>query len=149
MAELLFFAFAFVAEVIGTMVGFGTSTIFLPLALFFIDFKAALILVAIFHLFGTFGRLTFFRQGIDKRLAIAFGIPSVLFTIIGALLVNFVPQELLKFVLGIFLFFFSINSIFWREPKLAQKNANAVLGGSASGFIVGLIGTGGAIRSAF
>jgi hypothetical protein len=40
---------------IGTMAGFGSSTIFLPLALFFVDFKTAIVLVAIFHLFGNIG----------------------------------------------------------------------------------------------
>ena len=47
--EILFFLSAFVAEIIGTMTGFGSSTIFLPLALFFVDFKTAIVLVAIFH----------------------------------------------------------------------------------------------------
>jgi uncharacterized protein len=51
--EILFFTSALVAEIIGTMAGFGSSTIFLPLALLFVDFKTAIILVAIFHLFGT------------------------------------------------------------------------------------------------
>lgn len=53
--EILFFLSAFVAEIIGTMEGFGSSTIFLPLALFFVDFKTAIVLVAIFHLFGNIG----------------------------------------------------------------------------------------------
>jgi uncharacterized membrane protein YfcA len=47
---LLFFLIAFISEVIGAIAGFGSSTIFLPLALFFVDFKTALILVAISHL---------------------------------------------------------------------------------------------------
>jgi uncharacterized protein len=41
---LLFFLSALMAELIGTMAGFGSSTIFLPLALFFVDFKPALFL---------------------------------------------------------------------------------------------------------
>jgi uncharacterized protein len=50
--EILFFISAFIAEIIGTIAGFGSSTIFLPLSLLFVDFKTAIILVAIFHLFG-------------------------------------------------------------------------------------------------
>lgn len=53
--EILLFLSAFVAEIIGTMAGFGSSTILLPLALFFVDFKIAIVLVAIFHLFGNIG----------------------------------------------------------------------------------------------
>ena len=54
---LLFFLLALMAELIGTMAGFGSSTIFLPLALFFVDFKTAFVLVAVFHLFGNIGRI--------------------------------------------------------------------------------------------
>ncbi len=51
--DVLFFVLALFAEITGTMAGFGSSTIFLPIALFFFDFKTALILVAIFHARGT------------------------------------------------------------------------------------------------
>lgn len=44
---ILFFLSAFVSEIIGTIAGFGSSTVFLPLALIFFDFKTALVLVAI------------------------------------------------------------------------------------------------------
>jgi uncharacterized membrane protein YfcA len=64
--DLLFFIVAFVSEIIGAIAGFGSSTIFLPLALFFVDFHTALILVAISHLFGNLGRINFFKQaGVD------------------------------------------------------------------------------------
>jgi uncharacterized protein len=57
-----------IAEIIGTMAGFGSSTIFLPIVLLFVDFKTAIVLVAIFHLFGNLSRIIFFRQGLDKRI---------------------------------------------------------------------------------
>ncbi|HLD75798.1 MAG TPA: TSUP family transporter [Candidatus Norongarragalinales archaeon] len=85
--EELFFAAAFLAEVAGTMAGFGSSTIFLPLALFFVDFKTALVLVALFHLFGNLGRIALFRHGLNGRLLLHFGLPSVILTLAGALLV--------------------------------------------------------------
>ena len=147
--ELLFFISAFIAEIVGTMIGFGSSTLFLPLALFFVDFKTALILVAFFHIFGNLGRITFFRHGLDKRLLLIFGVPSVILTIAGALLVNYIPQETLKLCLGIFLLMFSIFSIVKPSFKFKASMKNAVLGGSISGFLAGLIGTGGAVRGAF
>lgn len=111
MAELLFFVSAFIAEIIGTVAGFGSSTPFLPLALFFVDFKTALILAALFHIFGSISRITFFRHGLNKKLIFIFGLPSVILTIIGALVVNYLPQEILKLILGLFLFMFSIISM--------------------------------------
>ncbi len=147
--DLLFFISAFLAEVIGTIAGFGSSTLFLPLALLFVDFKTALILVAFFHIFGNVGRITFFRHGLDKKLLIIFGVPSIVLTILGAFLVNYMSQEVLKLVLGIFLLMFSIISIIKPDFKFKPSSKNAVIGGSFSGFFAGLIGTGGALRSAF
>jgi hypothetical protein len=37
--EILFSISGLIAEIIGTIAGFGSSTIFLPLALLFVDFK--------------------------------------------------------------------------------------------------------------
>src|SRR3989338_5592002 len=147
--ELLFFISAFIAEIVGTMIGFGSSTLFLPLALFFVDFKTALILVAFFHIFGNLGRITFFRHGLDKRLLLIFGVPSIILTILGALLVNYIPQDLLKLCLGIFLLIFAIVSFIKPSFKFRASKKNAVIGGSVSGFLAGLIGTGGALRSVF
>lgn len=64
--DLLFFIAALFSEIVGTMAGFGSSTIFLPITLFFFDFRTALILVAIFHMSGNIGRITFFRHGFNK-----------------------------------------------------------------------------------
>ena len=149
MVELLFLISAFAAEIIGTIAGFGSSTIFLPLALFFVDFKTALTLVALFHIFGNLGRVGFFRHGLDKNMLIRFGLPSVVLTLLGALLVSVIPQNLLKGLLGIFLVCYSLL-VFWRENyKVKPTLINTLVGGGASGFLAGLIGTGGALRGAF
>ena len=58
--DILFFIIVFVSEIIGANAGFGYSTIFLPFALYFVDFQTALILVTISHLFGNLGRINFF-----------------------------------------------------------------------------------------
>ena len=149
MVELLFLAAAFLAEIIGTIAGFGSSTILLPIALFFFDFPTALVLVAIFHISGNIGRATFFKHGFHRKILVNFGIPSILMTIVGALLVAYIPQDLLKFILGIFLIAFSVFS--WRHPdfRFAPTKRNSVIGGAVSGFFAGLIGTGGALRGAF
>lgn len=149
MSEFLLFAVAFLAEVLGTMAGFGSSTIFLPLALFFVDFPTALVLTAFFHVFGSLGRLTFFRHGFDRRLVLYFGVPSVLLTLLGALLVPHVSQDLLKMTLGLFLIAFSLASILRPNFAFPATRESAVVGGGLSGFLAGLIGTGGALRGAF
>ena len=149
MMELIFFIAAFLAVVIGTLAGFGASTVFLPVALFFFDFPTALILTAILHISRNIGKLTFFREGINKKLLLVFGIPSVLLTFLGASLVKFTSPELLKFILGVFLLFFVIWKFKMPDFKFKSDTKNNTIGGSLSGFFAGLIGTGGAIRGAF
>jgi uncharacterized protein len=147
--DILFFIVAFISEVVGAVAGFGSSTIFLPLALFFVDFETALILVAISHLFGNLGRINFFRHGIDKKIIATFGIPSILFSFFGASIVGILSQDILKVILGIFLIIISV--LFLVRPLLkVPTNRNIIItGGGISGFITGLVGTGGALRATF
>jgi len=149
LTDILFFVAAFVSGIIGTVAGFGSSTIFLPISLFFVDFKTALILVAIFHLFGNIGRVSFFKHGLDKKMLLLFGVPSILLGVLGASLVGVLPQSILKMTLGAFLII--ISGSFLLRPKLAfPTNTKSVLfGGGVSGFITGLVGTGGALRATF
>ncbi len=148
-SDIILLVIGFFSEVVGTMAGFGSSTIYLPLASYFVDFKTALVLVAIFHLFGNIGRITFFRHGLDRRVLLVFGLPSFLLSLLGATLVGDLSQTLLKLLLGIFLI--SLSVTFLVKPKLSfpSNTRSLVLGGGISGFIVGLIGTGGALRATF
>ena len=144
--EILFFIPAFIAEIIGTVAGFGSSTIFLPFALFFVDFKTAIILVAIFHLFGNLSRITFFRQGFDKRIILQFGVPGFLLSILGAFLIGALPQPLLKLI-GIFLIVTSASFLAKPRLKFPTNSGTFIAGGSITGFITALVGTGGALRA--
>ncbi len=129
------------------MAGFGSSTIFLPLALLFVDFKTAIVLVAIFHLFGNLSRIIFFRQGFDKRTILQFGVPSVLLSLIGAFLIGVLPQSALKLILGIFLVVTSVSFLAKPGLKFPANTRTFIAGGSATGFITALVGTGGALRA--
>jgi len=144
----LFFLGAFVAEIIGTIAGFGSSTVFLPIALVFFDFKTALTLVAFFHLFGNLTRIVYFHKGMDMKVFLLFGIPSVIATFIGAYLVNYVPHEILKGLLGIFLIAYALWALTDHYLKIKNRIRSMIIGGAVSGFIAGLIGTGGAVRGA-
>ncbi|MBI4168211.1 MAG: sulfite exporter TauE/SafE family protein [Candidatus Aenigmarchaeota archaeon] len=149
MAELAFLAAAFLSEIIGTVAGFGSSTIFLPLALFFVDFKTALVLVAFFHLSGNIGRITFFRKFIDFKIALAFGVPSIILSAVGAYLATQLSPYVFKIILGVFLMIFSIMSLSKHNIKLPSKRSSILVGGALSGFLAGFVGTGGVLRGAF
>ncbi len=146
---LPFLTFGFLAEILASSVGFGASTILLPLSLLYFDFKTALTLVAIFHLFGTLSRSYLFRAGLNRKVLLQFGLPSILFGIIGALLSSHLTQTLLKQLLGLFLIFYGSFSLLKRDLKLKPTLPNLIFGGGISGILAGLIGTGGALRATF
>ena len=143
---IYFFLLAFVAEVIGTISGFGSSILFVPLASMFFDFKAVLAITAVFHVFSNLSKIYLFKTGIQKDIVLKLGIPAVVFVIIGALLTNIIPQKEIELVMNIVLVLLSVFLIFNTEEKLEQSNKNLIVGGVSSGFLAGLVGTGGAIR---
>jgi uncharacterized protein len=145
---LLFFAAALAAETVATMAGFGSSTILMPVATLFFDFPTALLLVGIAHLAGSASRVVFFRHGLLRRVVLGFGLPSLALTLLGAFLVRSTPEPTLKGLLGLFLVVYAVLSLtrgFRLRPTLGAMAA----GGAVSGFLAGLIGTGGALRGAF
>ena len=149
LVDIIFLIIGFLSEIVGTTAGFGSSTIYLPLASYLLDFKTALVLVAIFHFFGNVSRIFFFKHGLDKNVLLLFGIPSFSLSLIGATLVGDLSQTLLKFVLGLFLIIISFTFLLYPKLTFPANGKSLVLGGGISGFMVGLIGTGGALRAAF
>jgi uncharacterized protein len=147
--ELWFFAVAFAAQVIGTVAGFGSALILLPVALLFLDFKTALVLVAFMHLFGSLSEVVLFRNRIVWRMFAYFGFAGIGFTFLGAMLVPHIHQNALLGLLGGFLIAYALFMLVEPHFHSTPSRSHMVLGGATSGFLTGLIGTGGAIRSAF
>jgi len=138
-----------IAGGIGTLTGFGTSTIMVPVLLLFYPLAPTLFLVGIIHWFGDIWKVALFKGGVRWRLIFLFGIPGVLFTFLGASFVFSIPETLLSQILGGFLLayvsFLFINPTF----KFKQNASTAVTGGALSGFFAGIFGVGGAVRGAF
>lgn len=142
----LFYFLALIAEVIGTVSGFGSSILFVPLATLFFDFHEVLGITALFHVFSNLSKIFLFRKGIDKKIGIKLGIPAVISVAVGAVLSKYVPQKELEVGMSVILIILSLYLIKNFEKPLRQTDRNLVSGGIASGFLAGLIGTGGAIR---
>ena len=142
----IFLLLALIAEIIGTIGGFGSSVFFVPIANFYFDFNSVLGLTALFHLSSNLSKIFLFKKGLDKKLLIYIGIPSIAFVILGGLLTKYANNYILEIVLGLFLI--SLSSLFLIKKNLVIKpnKTNAVTGGVLSGFSAGLLGTGGAIR---
>ena len=87
-----------------------------------------------------------FRDGIDKKLLINIGIPSIIFIILGGMLSDKMGSSLLEILLGIFLIALSAYFLIYNNVQISTGKPQMYLGGAISGFASGLIGTGGAVR---
>lgn len=144
----IFILLSILAEVLGTVGGFGSSVFFVPMASYFMDFQTVLGITALFHLSSNITKIGFFRKGFDKTLMLYLGIPAVLFVSIGAFLSKYANPKYLTLILGVFLVAFGLLFIINKTLKVKASKQNAFIGGSLSGLFAGLLGTGGAIRGA-
>jgi len=142
----LFIILALIAEILGTVGGFGSSLFFVPIAGYFFDFHSVLGITALFHVSSNISKIAFFRKGFDKKLILTIGLPAVIFVICGAFLSKFVNGSLLQILLAIFLIILSLLLMIYKNLKLKPTTFNAITGGALSGITAGLLGTGGAIR---
>jgi uncharacterized membrane protein YfcA len=142
----IFLLLALTAEIIGTIGGFGSSVFFVPLGNLYFDFHTVLGLTALFHISSNLSKIFFFKKGLDKRLLLYIGLPSVLFVIIGGYISKYIDSSFLEIVLGLFLIGLSMTFLIKQNLIIRPNNRNAISGGIISGFSAGLLGTGGAIR---
>lgn len=145
-SNFIFLFLALIAEIIGTIGGFGSSVFFVPIGNFYFDFQSVLGLTAIFHLASNASKIALFKLGLDKRLLLYIGLPSVIFVILGGFLANILNGYYLEIALGIFLIGLSAIFLIKKNLIINASNKNAITGGVLSGFSAGLLGTGGAIR---
>lgn len=145
--SLPYFIFlALLAEILGTVGGFGSSLFFVPIASFFFDFQSVLGITALFHVSSNLSKIVFFKNGFDKKLILTMGVPAVIFVIAGAYLSQFVQVYYLETILAVFLILLSLILLFAKNLVIKPTTSNSLTGGILSGLIAGLIGTGGAIR---
>jgi uncharacterized membrane protein YfcA len=142
-------AVTIIASFVGTMTGFGMSTIMLPALLLFYPVPQTLLFVGIIHWFGNIWKLLLFKKGFQWKLILSFGIPGIAATFLGASLVFNIPGMVLSRILGTFLicyvFYLFLKSSFRIKPSLFT----GACGGALSGFFAGIFGIGGAVRSLF
>ena len=149
MEVLLILILVIAASTVGTLTGFGLSTVMIPVMALFYPMPQVLLFVGIVHWFADLWKLVLFREGIRWRLILTFGVPGVLATVIGASLALHVSATVLQRILGVFLlgyvaFLFAKSSF-----RVRQSTGTGMIGGALSGFCAGIFGIGGAIRALF
>jgi uncharacterized membrane protein YfcA len=145
---LWFIGAALITEVMAAVVGFGSSTLLTPLAAFVFDIKTALAVVAVFHATGALVRFLAFERSVDWPFFRQFGIPAIVFALIGAYLVRSVSSTTLLVLLGLFLLLFVLFSLFRPKFRLPRPGPFEEITGALTGFFSGFLGSGGALRAA-
>jgi len=149
MTLLLILILVFVASAIGTVTGFGLSTVMIPVLVLFYPLPETLLFVGAIHWFNDLWKLLLFREGIRVKLILAFGLPGIGATILGARLIFALPGTVLYRILGVFLIAY-VAFLFVRGAfRVRQSPLTALVGGALSGFFAGVFGIGGAIRALF
>jgi len=143
---VFFLSLALLAEILGTIGGFGSSVFFVPVATAFMGIHEALGLTALFHVASNISKIALFRQGVDRRIILLLGVPAVLAVILGAWLTLFIETGDLEIFLGVLLIVLSIFFLRYPKHKIQDSSRNVIAGGLVSGGLAGLLGTGGAIR---
>ncbi|MBI2523721.1 sulfite exporter TauE/SafE family protein [Candidatus Peregrinibacteria bacterium] len=138
-----------VASAVGTVTGFGTSTIMIPALLFYYPLPQTLLLVGIIHFAGNIWKMLFFKRGLEWKILLLFGIPSIIAAYLGATLTSAFDEEFLQRILGVVLLLYTLFLFFRPSWRIRPTKTMAVTGGVASGFLAGMFGVGGAVRGAF
>jgi len=148
--EIIYIAlFTILASGIGTITGFGTSTILIPILLLYLPLPETLLVVGIIHFSGDIWKMILFRKGFDWKLILAFGLTGIVASYLGAQIVFSTSAETLLRVLGAFMLTYTVFLVFKPGFKIPKRNFTAIMGGGLSGFFAGIFGVGGAIRTLF
>ncbi|RPJ36832.1 MAG: sulfite exporter TauE/SafE family protein [Planctomycetaceae bacterium] len=149
MEVVLILIIVVVASTVGTLTGFGLSTIMIPVMVLFYPMPETLLFVGVIHWFSDLWKLLLFREGIRWRLILSFGIPGIVATILAARLLFSISGTVLARILGVFLIAYVVFLLTKSAFKVRQSPATAAIGGTLSGFSAGIFGMGGAIRALF
>jgi hypothetical protein len=113
---LLFLILTLIAEIVGTVGGFGSSVFFVSLGQFFFDFQTVLALTGLLHIFSNTAKLVLFRKSIDWKITAWLGITSIVLAIAGAYATRYIDFVYAKLLLGFFLIAFSV--VFYARPSI-------------------------------
>lgn len=145
--------------------GFGLGTLLTPVFAIFFPIDIAIVLTAIVHFLNNIFKLILVGKHVDKNIILRFGVPAILFALLGAYLLSFLSDTMplaqynlwgnvheitpLKLIIALLLIVFSLFEIVPKLANLKFSQKYMLLGGALSGFFGGLSGNQGALRSAF
>lgn len=166
MIYFLIISTALVASFLTFFSGFGLGTLLLPVFAIYYPLPVAIALTAIVHMLNNVFKLGLVLKNINYKVAIKFGLPSMLAAFLGAWTLNQLTQTNINVItywvsdtqiyvtwpglmVGLLIIFFAIVELIPRLSEISFNQKFLILGGIISGFFGGFSGHQGSIRSAF
>lgn len=156
---------AFLASLLTLFSGFGLGTLLMPVVAIFFPITVAVALTAFVHLLNNMFKLAALWHDVDWPVSLKFGIPALIATIPGALILTSLEKlrtlasyqafgldatiTPVKLAVGLLLILFAFAEWFSFAKKVNISAKYLPWGGVLSGFFGGLSGHQGAFRSAF
>lgn len=139
---------AFVAGVIAAVSGFGIGSVLTPILALAVDARLAVAAVSVPHVIGTALRFWFLRTNVDRYVLWSFGLTSAAGGLVGALFQGSVTSRWLMAVFGALLLFTAGSELTGLARRMRFRGSAGWIAGASSGFLGGLVGNQGGIRSA-
>lgn len=140
---------AFIASLLTFFSGFGLGTLLLPAFAVFFPAPVALAATGVVHLLNNLFKGTLVRKLVYWPTVFKFGIPAIPAAIVGALLVTYIPERSSEIVIGSVLVLFAFLELQTWFQRITFPKQFMSLGGVITGFIGGVSGQQGALRSMF
>lgn len=165
METFIICAVAFCASILTFFSGFGLGTLLSPAFMLFFPVEVSIALTGVVHFFNNLFKLFLVGKNADKAVLVKFGIPAVLASFAGSLLLlqladlpaiftytiagNSYSIYPVKLIIALLLIAFSLIDLVPAASKIQFGPEMLSVGGLFSGFFGGLSGHQGALRSAF
>jgi uncharacterized membrane protein YfcA len=146
--QVILFIAAALAGAIATVTGFGIGSVLTPLLAVRVGTQLAVAAISIPHFSATALRFWRLRAHVDRRVLLSFGIPSAAGGLTGALLHSVAGNRALAIVFGAILIFVGLSELSGLARRMRFGGVVAWIAGALSGFLGGLVGNQGGIRSA-
>lgn len=149
-STLLVAAVAFLAAGLTLFSGFGLGSLLLPaFAVFGWPLEVAVAATAVVHLANNLFKLGLLGRHARRDVVVRFGLPAALLSFAGAAVLTALPGGATRIVIGLAILAFAVLELWPRFQRLAFPPAALPLGGAVSGFLGGISGHQGALRTAF
>jgi uncharacterized membrane protein YfcA len=136
-----------IAGVIAAVSGFGIGSLLTPILALQLDTRLAIAAVSVPHLLGTAYRFWTMRRSVDRMVLLEFGIPSAVGGLAGALMHGTLNSRSLTIVFGFLLLFTAAAELTGWIRRLRWGRSFGWIAGGVSGFLGGLVGNQGSVRT--